>query len=154
MAADNFAAWPHVDLESIPTALWRERRDVAWFPGWHEGRARARFAKLVDALLAAGRCQVIVEESSNFLTATTAANGRLVSLCRAARHRQVAVAMTTQYAAADLPNSIKSLEPDVFVFRSSSSLALAAIERDFGFSPQKVAGLPLRSFLRWPASAT
>lgn len=148
--ADNFKGWPHVEgFEATSRAIWQQGRSVAWWPGFGKASVRrARFDAVMQGVLRCGGVNLLIDESSAYLSATRGTGGPLELICKIARHLAVTVSMTTQYAGRDLSPEVLALEPDVFLFRSKALRALRRIEEEWGVPMELVKTMPARHFVR------
>ena len=145
--ASNFAAWPRAaSLPQLGAMLWRARTSrVAWLPA-----DRAEVDACIRGVRELGNVHVLVDESAFWLDSARGRGGELERLLRSARHSGVTIALTTQYAGADIPQTVWGCSPEVYVFRTKSPRALAALGRLFGApAVAPVASLPDRKYLRF-----
>lgn len=141
--ADNFDGIEHAtNCEDALIGLLAERRPmIAWTPrDGDEMDAGAR------AIKAAGRMHVLIDEAAYWIGASRGRGGSLLRLLRAYRHAQVSLHLTTQHFSGDVSAEALACAPDIYCFRTTSTPALVALERDYGLNPAEVSALPAREY--------
>lgn len=144
VAALNFRGWPRIQHAASLANLWRGGA-WAWTP---------RDAKEVDAacelVIRCGRVVVLVDESAEWLDSARGRGGALERLYRTARHPDVYVALTTQYAGSDIPRPVLACRPSVYIYSTrpphaspgSVPVSLGALGRQYGIDDAAADALP------------
>lgn len=135
--AVNFRDVPHVALHELARAVWTERRPVVAF----HPRGEEEAAAALEAAHDAQGVHLLIDESAFWIDSTRGRGGVVERIARSARHYGMTLALTTQYAAADVSPQIRVVRPEVYVFRAVEPLALDAIEKRYALPREQVARL-------------
>jgi hypothetical protein len=140
VAALNFRGWRRVASAADLAMAWKGG-EWAWTP-----RDRGEVDGACDAIIRIGRIVVVVDESAAWLDSSRGRGGTLERLFRTARHPDVYVALTTQYAGADVSPQVLACRPTVYVFATPQPLG--RITSQYGISEDAARGLRPRTCIR------
>lgn len=138
-AALNFCRWPRIDSAAQLARAWRQR-ESAWTP-----KDREEVDGLCAAVIRCKRIVLVFDESAYWLDSSRGRGGSLERLYRTARHPDAYVALTTQYAGADISPQVLACRPRVFIFRTPQPLGRVGTQ--YGISTEEAAALPDRRFI-------
>lgn len=138
-AALNFATWRRIESPQKLALAWRSR-ESAWTPG-----GRDEVDAFCAVVMKVRRIVLVFDESAYWIDSSRGRGGGLERLYRTARHPDCYVALTTQYAGADVSTPILACRPRVFVFRTPQPLG--RIGTQYGIAEKDAAALPDRRFI-------
>lgn len=140
-AALNFREWRRVPYAAALAQVWKQGGEWAWTPA-----DRTEVDGLCAAIVRVRKLVLLVDESAYWLDSSRGRGGSLERLYRTARHPDAYVALTTQYAGADVSPQILACRPEVFVFRTPQPLG--RIETQYGIDPEAAKALKPHHFIR------
>lgn len=114
-------------------AVWGSRASCALIPA---GAADVR--AVIAAAHNPGRINLLIDETSAWLSARSGASAELLALMRAHRHAGLNLYLTTQHLTGDVPQAAFSCAPHVYIFRCTAPAVLERIERTWGIEPGRV----------------
>lgn len=135
---DTLAGVEHVDTVRQLLPVWRKAAALAITP-----RTVDDFDRIMDlcAEKTLGNCVVLVDEIY-----TWRRSKNFVWLCRTWRASKCTVLFTTQHASGDVAQDIQAAEPNLYIFRTTSSASLEWLQKWKEVEPEEVRDLPDRTF--------
>lgn len=134
-------AFPNLPVaESVSDAIrlvWGEGRHCRWI--LEEPAELERVARAARELR---RAVLYIDESSYYLHSGTSRKSELLKLIRTHRHRQVWLLFTTQHFSGDVPQAAFGGGPVLYIFQTSTPVALERLKREWRVPPELVESLP------------
>jgi len=132
-------------LEGFPTSrdrslvirtIWGSRVSCGLVP-----QSAADVRAVVAAAHNPGHVNLLIDETSAWLSARSGASAELLALMRAHRHSALNLFLTTQHLTGDVPQAAFSCAPHVYLFRCTAPAVLERIEKTWGIPPARVRNL-------------
>lgn len=134
------------DWRAAIAGVWQARRHVRFIPDGPDDVER------IAAAAFEGRNVVLLLDEIGVWSSGRSIGDRLGELIRSARHRDVSLFVTTQYAG-DVPSFVLQCADEARIFRHTSRRALERISEEFHLDEEQVRALPPYEFVRWAAWA-
>lgn len=122
--------------------VWGEARHARFVP--NDAREVDELARACEA---GKNVNLLVDETSPWLSSRRGIGGALVRLMRRHRHARARLFLTTQHLSGDVPQDALSCAPTLYVFRCTAPAVLHRLEEE-GLDADRVRALPQFEFVQ------